>query len=323
MLPNECTVEKPERTKVDLQGQRLALAAFLVIVLFGGLNFVGTRFSNRELAPFWGAGVRFAGATLLLLGVSVVQRLPFPHGRALLGTVLYGVLGFGASYAFGYWAMLRVPAATASVVLASTPLFTFALAIAQGQERFRWRGLLGGVLALAGITVIFSRSASAAVPLASLLAILAMALCFAESSILVKQFPKSHPVSTNAVAMATGAVMLLAISAIKGEPRLLPTQPATWVALAYLILLGSSAAFVLYLFVLKRWTASATAYMFVLFPLVAVGAGAWLEGTPVTLSFMMGGSLVLGGVYVGAVLQASPAQVQAKMGTEPCLSCPT
>ncbi len=307
----------------DGRGGRLTLAAFLLIVLFGGLNFVGTRFSNRELAPFWGAGVRFAAAALLLLGVSLVQRLPFPRGRALLGTVVYGVLGFGASYAFGYWAMLRVPAATASVILASTPLFTFVLAIVQRQERFRWRGLAGGILALGGIAVIFSRSASAAVPLPSLLAILAMALCFAEASILVKQFPKSHPVSTNTVAMATGMVILLAISAMKGEPRILPTQPATWIALAYLILLGSSAAFVLYLFVLKRWTASATAYMFVLFPLVAVAVGAWLEGTPVTTPFMVGGSLVLGGVYVGAVVQASPAQVQARMGTEPCVSCPT
>lgn len=33
---------------------------FATVVLVGGGNFVAVRFSNRELAPFWGAGLRFA-----------------------------------------------------------------------------------------------------------------------------------------------------------------------------------------------------------------------------------------------------------------------
>lgn len=307
----------------DVRQDRLTLAAFLLVVLIGGINFVAVRFSNRELPPFWGAATRFGAAAFLLFGVVAVQRLPLPRGRALLGALLYGLLGFGASYAFGYWGLLRVPAGLAAVVLASAPLFTLVLALVQRQERFRWRGLLGGVLALIGIAVMFRRSVSAAVPLPSLLAIVAAAVCFAEASIVAKQFPKSHPVSTNAVAMATGAVILLAISTIAHEARALPTLPATWIAFAYLVLLGSSTAFVLFLFVLKRWTASATAYQFVLFPLVAVTAAAWLEHEPVTLPLAVGGLFVLGGVYVGAVAQASPVQVHARMGSEPCLSCPT
>lgn len=307
----------------DIRRERLTLAAFALVVLIGGINFVAVRFSNRELPPFWGAATRFGAAALLLFGVVAVQRLPLPRGRALLGALLYGLLGFGASYAFGYWGMLRVPAGLAAVVLASAPLFTLVLALIQRQERFRWRGLFGGVLALIGIAVMFRRSVSAAVPLPSLLAIVAAAVCFAEASIVAKQFPKSHPVSTNAVAMATGALILLAISTFAHEAQVLPTLPATWIAFAYLVLLGSSTAFVLFLFVLKRWTASATAYQFVLFPLVAVTAAAWLEHEPVTLPLAVGGLFVLGGVYVGAVVQAASVKVQARMGSEPCLSCPT
>lgn len=307
----------------DIRRERLTLAAFALVVLIGGINFVAVRFSNRELPPFWGAATRFGAAAFLLFGVVAVQRLPLPRGRALLGALLYGLLGFGASYAFVYWGLLQVPAGLAAVVLASAPLFTLMLALVQRQERFRWRGLLGGVLALIGIAVMFSRSVSIAVPLPSLLSIVAAAVCFAEASIVAKQFPKSHPVSTNAVAMAAGAVILLAISAVTHEAPVLPTLPATWIAFTYLVLLGSSTAFVLFLFVLKHWTASATAYMFVLFPLVAVTAAAWLEHEPVTLPLAVGGLFVLGGVYVGAVAQASPVQVHARMGSEPCLSCPT
>jgi len=302
---------------------RLTLAVFILIVLIGGFNFVGTRFSNRELAPFWGAGVRIGAATLLLLALALLQRLPFPRGRALVGALIYGLLGFGTSYALGYWALLELPAGQASVILASAPLFTFVLSLLQCLERFRWRGLIGALIALTGIALISGWSGGAAVPLWSVLAALGMALSFAEASIIAKRFPKSHPVSTNVVAMAVGAVLLLALSGFRGEAWVIPTQPATWVALGYLVLVGTSTGFVLFLFVLRRWSASATAYQFVLFPLVAVSASALLEHTPVTLPLLLGGSIVLGGVYVGAVAQPSPVQVQARMSTEPCLSCPT
>ena len=44
-------------------GGRLALGAFLVASLLAGGNAVGVRFSNRELSPLWGAGLRFAFAS--------------------------------------------------------------------------------------------------------------------------------------------------------------------------------------------------------------------------------------------------------------------
>ncbi|MGH2664124.1 MAG: hypothetical protein ACRDH8_15260, partial [Actinomycetota bacterium] len=48
-------------------------------------------------------------------------------------------------------------------------------------------------------------------------------------------------------------------------------------------------------------TASRTAYAFVLFPAVASLMGLWLEGDPITLALALGGIIVLGGVYVGAL----------------------
>lgn len=307
----------------DRLGDRLTLAAFLVTVLLGGLNFVAVRFSNRELPPFWGAGLRIGAAALVLLAVASIQRLQFPRGRALLGASIYGLLGFGGSYALGYWAILYIPAGLAAVILASAPLFTFVLAVVQGLERFQWRGLLGAVLAITGIALTSLGSVGGAVPFWPLLAALGMALCFAEASIIIKRFPASHPVSTNVVAMAVGAVVLLGLSTLRDEARILPAQTSTWVALLYLILLGTSAVFVLFLFVLKRWSASTIAYQFVLFPLVAVAASSLLEGTPVTMGLLLGGGLILGGVYVGVVAPGAPPQPHPRMGSEPCTSCPT
>ena len=280
----------------------MTLLVFLVAVLIGGSNFVAVRFSNAELEPFWGAGLRFSLAAALLLVASLVFRLGLPAGRpALTGAVVYGTLGFGASYAFMYRALIEAPAALAAIFIALVPLLTLLLAIAHGLERFNWRGLAGALVAVAGVFVVFADRAGGAVGIGSLLALLAAALCIAESAVAAKRYPRAHPVAYNAVAMVPGALLLLALSLIAGESWALPSQNATWVALAYLVVLGSTALFVAFLFVLGRWTASATSYATVLFPIVAAVVGALVAGEAISTGLVAGGTLVVAGVYVGAL----------------------
>jgi drug/metabolite transporter (DMT)-like permease len=59
--------------------------------------------------------------------------------------------------------------------------------------------------------------------------------------------------------------------------------------------------FYLFLFLVRRWTASATSYLFVLFPFVTVVLAAWLAHETVTAAFLGGGVLVLVGVWVGTL----------------------
>jgi drug/metabolite transporter (DMT)-like permease len=289
----------------------LVLAAFVVMVLLGGANFVAVRFSNAELAPFWGAGFRFAISAVLLAAIGLVLRVPFPSGRTLVGASLYGLFGFGAFYAGAYVGLQEASAGLGAVVLSLSPLTTFLLAFAQRQERFRWRALIGALVAVGGIVVMFGAPGAAGVPLGSLLALVGASVAVGEAGVIAKWFPKAHPVSMNAVAMGVGSGLLLVLSLLAGEAQRLPTRTATWTALVYVILLGSVGLFVLYLFILKRWTASRTAYAFVLFPVVAAGLGAWLEATPVSLSLALGGAVVIAGVYIGALhgaMSGEPAE---------------
>jgi drug/metabolite transporter (DMT)-like permease len=276
------------------------VAAFLGIVLLGGGNGVAVRFSNQELAPFWGATVRFAIAAAVLLVIVALRSVPLPRGPALTGSVLYGALGFGGAFGFIYWGLVRTPAGLGQVILALVPLLTFLLAVTQGLELFRRQSLAGALIALVGIAIVFGEEVGGGAPLASLLAVLAAAVCMAESNVVVKRFPKCHPVANNAIAMSTGAAILLAVSLVAGEPHVLPSQARTWAAVAYVSLAGSAAVFSLFLFVIGRLTASATSYVMLLMPLVTVSLGAALAGESITPAFLVGGAFVLAGVYVGA-----------------------
>jgi drug/metabolite transporter (DMT)-like permease len=120
---------------------RLTLAAFLGVVVFGGVNAVAVKLSVEEFAPFWSAGLRFIAAGLLLVGVVVMTKRSFPRGGSLSGAALYGTLAFAASFGFIYPALREVPAGTAMVLISLVPLLTFAFAILHGQERSTFRGL--------------------------------------------------------------------------------------------------------------------------------------------------------------------------------------
>lgn len=287
---------------MDNKPERLTLVAFAISTILGGGNAIAVRFSNVELPPFWGAAVRFAAAALILFLLVFYLRLPFPKGRSLIGVLIFGTLQFGISYALIYWSLLEVPAGMFQVVLALVPLLTFFLAIVHRQESFRWRVLLGGLLATMGIAIVFRDQLSANVPFISLLAVILAAACFAEAIVLFKTFPKAHPITTNAFAMGVGAFVLFAVSWIAQETPQVPSLPGTWMAVGYLVLFGSVGAFVLGLYVLSHWTASASSYMLVLMPIVTVLLALWITHEEVTPALLVGGLLVLIGVYVGALM---------------------
>jgi drug/metabolite transporter (DMT)-like permease len=296
------------------QSERVALAAFVANALLAGGNAVAIRFSNRELAPLWGAGLRFSLAAALLLAGMAVLRLELPRGRALAGGLLYGLVNFGAGFALAYYALVRVQAGLAQTLLALVPLATLLLAAAWRQERLRAAAFVGTLLALAGVAWISRASLREAVPLLSLLAALGTALCFAQATVLVRRFPSLHPVTMNAVGMTMGAALLVTGSLLAGEPLLLPRRAATWVALGYLVVVGSVLVFVLYVVVLRSWAASRAAYVFVLIPFVTVALSAWLDDEPVGTRLVLGGLLVLAGVYIGALRTPWPTERPAADG---------
>ena len=298
----------PNREDVREGPEPAALGAFLALVIVAGGNAVAIRHTSCEtceLDPFWGASLRFLIAGLIFALVARSLRASMPHGRALLGAILYGILQFGGGFGLIYWGLVRAPAGLGQVLLACVPLLTFVLALAHRQERFRWRGLLGAALAVGGIAVVFNSGADAGVPATSMLAIVAGAVCWAEALIVVKGFPPVHPAAMNAIAMGIGSALLLGLTAIFDEAYVVPDAGSTWGAIAYLVLAGSVGVFWLYVFVLRSLTASAASYQLVLIPLVTVVLSAWLQDERMTWAFAAGSVLVLLGVYFGALRQPS------------------
>lgn len=277
------------------------VAAFFAITVLAGINFIGVKFTVAELPPFWGAAMRFGLAAFLLAWFAVLTRLPWPHGRGLLGASVFGLLAFGVSYASAYYALVGITAGLLSVIVATVPLLTLALARMHRLERLTLRNVTGAMIAIVGIAILLSDQIGSRVSLPHLGVAFLMPFAIAEANVLVKKFPRVHPVTLNVVAMTIGAVLLLLLSFVAGETLAWPTKTRTLWAVAYLVVGGSIVMFTLFLFVLRRWSASATSYQLVLTPIVAVALAAALAGETFTWTFFVGAFVVLAGVFVAAV----------------------
>ncbi len=281
-------------------GNLTGVAALACAVLAGG-NAVCVRVSNRELSALWGAGLRFCLAGAALVAVVQIRKIAWPQGRALAGAALFGLLNFAGAFAFAYYGLVHIEAGVGGAMLALVPLATLLFAVAHGQETLRPDAVVGGVLAVVGVAAISQASLGKAVPLSSVLALLGSVACFAEAAVLVRRFPPVHPLAVNAVGMTLAGGVLVAGAVAVGDPIALPRQATTWVALAYLVPIGSIAVFQLYVAVLGRWPASRAVYIDVVIPLVTAVLSAVILDERVGPELAGGGFLILLGVYLGAV----------------------
>lgn len=280
---------------------RVAGSAFVGVVVLGSGNAVAIRFSNRELDWLWGAALRFMLASLVLVTLMLVLRRRWPRGRELQGALAFGALGLAATFALTYWTLLSIQAGLAQTVLALAPLFTLLIAVAIGQERLTRAALTGSIVSALGVAVIAWRPEGIPVPTGPLLAGLGATCCMALATILVRRAPRVDPIAMNTIAALTAAVLLLSAALLAGQTPVLPRQSDTWAAVLYVAVLGSVVVFTLQLLVIKHWSASRATYVFVLIPLLTIGLSAWLDDEPIGLSLLAGGSLIVGGVYLGVL----------------------
>lgn len=280
------------------------LLVFLVVVVLLGGNFIAVKFSNTELAPFWGAALRFAACTIILTAIMRWERLDFPRGKVFYGAFFYGLLSFGILYALVYWALLSVSSGLTSVLFATLPLMTLIIAAIFGLERLRWLNIIGALVVVAGVALIFVRQLNGELQFLPIVAVLLATAAGAVSTVIVKRLDNPNPISLNTIGIGIGTIFLLISSFIAKEPITLPTLTATWLAMGYLVL-STVVAFISFVWLVNRWMASATSYTLVLAPIVTIFLGSWFLQEPITINFILGAAMVLGGVYIGIIKPAT------------------
>jgi drug/metabolite transporter (DMT)-like permease len=196
----------------------------------------------------------------------------------------------------------RTSAAHSGLIVALGPVMVLILACAMRLETLTVLKTLGAVVALAGVGVLAAgRSAQTdgATWLGDALLFVG-GLAFAYFTILLKGVADRYATLTlNALIFALGAVFLLPFSAasLTRVPwRALPA--AAWWEIGFMVIFGTFAAYLIYAFALTELTASRVAAFAYLQPVIAAGLGVWLLSEAVTWRVVLGGAMILLGVYL-------------------------
>jgi drug/metabolite transporter (DMT)-like permease len=283
--------------------------AFAGCTALWGTTFLAIRLGDAQLPPLWAATIRLALACVLLVGLALVFRQPFPRrGAALRAALWFGALEFGANLGLLYWAERDVPSGLAAVFYATAPLTAAALAHFARQERLDGWRFVATLVAFGGVLVAFAGELGAHADLVSLLAVLLAAVCAAAAGIALRRAPEMPVLPTNAIGCGVGAAVLLAASLLAGERVAAPTTWSAWAPILYLTAAGSLGAFTLYTFLVNRWGTPRASLVGVTVPIAAVVVGGLVAGERIPPLTLVGGALVLAGV-VAVVARARHLEI--------------
>jgi drug/metabolite transporter (DMT)-like permease len=139
-------IAKPQRVPYNIYLQLLAM------VLIWGIGWTITKPALRSISPVNFAAVRFAGAVVIMAGLTLAMRsrlLPAAGERLPLGVV--GAVQIGGSQLLSTLALYYVGAGRAVVLLYSLQLWALPLSWLVNRERLGWRAILGGVVGFGGM----------------------------------------------------------------------------------------------------------------------------------------------------------------------------
>ena len=261
---------------VKQQIDSAALSALGVLALVWGYNWVAVKVALEYSAPFTFAAARSLGGGLVLLLILIAcRRLRRPRRPGL--TLLLGLLQTTLFTSFTCWALVHGGAGKSAVLVFTMPFWVILLAPFALGERLGGAQWLPVLLALTGLTLIFSPWHHAPDSMSGLLAV-AAGISWALSVLVAKRLltqDRWDLLSLTGWQMLLGALPLLVLA------WWVPGRTTDWTSvylltLGYNVLLANALAWFLWLFIVNRLPATLSGLTSLVIPVVGVLSG-WLQ----------------------------------------------
>lgn len=290
-------VSEPRGRPTGLVGYALVATA---ATSWGAQSVVAKLLLTGGLAASSLISSRTAIAALVLIAAlaALRPRLLRVSARVAGRLAVLGLVGMALSNYTYYFALTRIPIATAVLLIYTAPLFVLAASVMLYGERLRRSDLVAAALTLAGAALVVRAYEPAALEVNApgLAAGVLCAVAFAFYSLWAKDV--AHRVSPWTVltySLASAAVFWLPLA----PPWALlevPHPPAVWAGLGILVVFGTLIPFPLYLAGLGRISAAHASLTSTLEPVVAAGVAFAVLGESLAGPQLVGGALILIGI---------------------------
>ena len=254
--------------------------------------------------PIGVLAVRFGLAAVVLLALARLRRERLPRGRPLGVLLALGGVGYVGMSLCYFFALERISAGLTSLLLYFYPALVVVLGALLLRDRPRPLALLAVAVATVG-TVLTIGPVSGGQTLGIVLG-LGSALVYATYILLSSRVHGVGPFAMAATVLMAGAAVMGTLAALT-RPRL-PDEPAAWLALAGVALLGGVVAVATFFAALALLGPSDTSVISTVEPVVSIGVAALVLGERLGPVQVVGGVVVLLAVAVLARLEPVEAE---------------
>jgi len=300
---------------------------FTLLAAIWGSSYLFIKIGLNDLQPFTLVAVRLALGAAGMWIIVAVMRLPLPRDwKTIAKLSLLGFTNTTLPFVLITWGETRIDSGVASVLNATVPLFSLIIAhFFLEDEKITWLRLGGLTTGFLGIVLIFSEhigdifgggDAGSAMTLLAQLAVIGASVAYAGSSVFAKtQVKKIHPMMVAGFQLGS-AFVWSAISAVVVEwPLQIQMSNQSVFALAWLGILGTCIAYVIYFHLINVWGATRTTLVTYLIPVLGVSLGALVLGEQADWRLLAGFALIASGI--GLVNARRPSQPAPKEAATP------
>jgi drug/metabolite transporter (DMT)-like permease len=275
---------------------------FAICVLTWGTTWYAITFQLGHTPPEVGVALRFALAGSVVLALCLLRgyRLRFtPREHGLL--VLQGSFMYGVSYLCVYHAEQHIVSGLVAVGYSASPLVTGLGARALFDAHLSRRFVVGGLLGLAGVSLIFwpefeRTTADRATALGATFTVGSVLLSAIGSLTASRNRDNGLPFwPALGFGMLYGAAVSMLFTLALGHSFAPPPAPSWWLSLLYLALAGSVLTFACFLTLQERIGPGRTASIGVMTPLLALVVSVLFEGFRPEWLTLVGAALAVAG----------------------------
>ncbi len=276
--------------------------AFLLVLLslLWGIGFVFAGVALKELPPVTVVFARVAFGTIFLFPLIVARRVGLPRG--LSGWLPYFVMGLLNNvipFALIASGQAMTTTGLASIMNATTPVFSILVAASFGEEKLTAHRLIGVLMGLGGVVILRGTGLDlASAQTIGILLCLGAALSYGFSGVWGRRMLKGVPPLTSSFyqVLCSSGMLFLAMLAIDRPWTFAMPGAATWLSLIGLGLFATSIAYLVFYRILARSGATNVMLVTLLMPV----------STIVLAHFVLGETLgmreALGAMVIGSAL---------------------
>jgi drug/metabolite transporter (DMT)-like permease len=269
---------------------------FLILGVIWSSSFLWIELVIRELGPITLVAFRVLFGLVFGVVVILIQKIKLPSTlEEWTPLLILGLTNLAIPFFLISWGQLSIDSGVASILDATVPLFSvLASHFLLDDDKMTTQKVAGLLVGFIGVIIIMMKDIQAGSSLLGQLAVIVACMFYAGSAIYARKKTENTPAALRSIGSLVSATLVMWIAAFIFEfPIKIPTLSITWIALAWLGILGSGVAFMLAYYLIHEIGPTRTSMVTYLFPLGGVTLGVIFLGEPLTWQLFTGGVLII------------------------------